>query len=157
MFENLFRYPSVVCRHREAALASERESYLAYRAADGASLATLHRLARELFVIVHEMDLKPMTIGVDAIESAAERWARRQKRRGRAGRLCWSRSLFVQVAQDWLRFLGRLQEPEGKAVPYATLIEDFTSFLRSERGLSVVTMRSGGLAERLRTKRLRFD
>ena len=142
MFEKLFRYPSVVCRHREAPFASERESYLAYRAADGASLTTLHRLARELLVIVHEMDLKPLLLRVDAIESAAERWARRQKRRGRAGKLCWSHTLFVQVARDWLRFLGRLEESEDEAAPYATLIESFASFLRCERGLSVVTIRN---------------
>ena len=140
MFEKLFRYPGVVSRHREAACASERESYLAYRAANGASLSTLHRFARELLVIVREMDLKPTRISIDAIESAAERWARRQRRRGRAGKLYWSRSLFVQMAQDWLRFLGRLQEPEVKAVSYTTLIQDFTHFLRSERGLSAVTI-----------------
>jgi len=140
MFERLFRYPGVVSRHREAPCASDRESYLAFRAADGASLATLHRLARELLVIVREMDLKPLTLSVAAIESAAERWARRQKRRGRASSLRWSRSLFVQVAQDWLRFLGRLQEPESQAVSYTTLIQDFAIFLRSERGLSTVTI-----------------
>jgi len=142
MFERLFRYSGIVSRHREAPCASERESYLAYRAAFGASLGTLHRLARELFVIVHEINLNPMTIDVDTIEFAGERWARRQRRRRRAGALRWSRSLFVQVAQDWLRFLGRLQEPKGKAVPHATLIRDFTLFLRSERGLSAVTIRN---------------
>ena len=142
MFEKLFRYPGVVSRHREAPCSSERESYLAHRAEDGTSPATLHRIARELLVIVRELDLKPMSIGVDAIESAAERWARRQRRRGRAGSLRWSRSLFVQVAQDWLRFLGRLQEPKGKAVAYATSIQDFTRFLRSERGLSAVTIKN---------------
>lgn len=140
MFKRLFRYPSVVSRHRGAPCASERESYLAHRAADGASLGTLHRLARELLVIVHEMDLKPRSISVDAIESAAASWSRRQKRRGRASSLRWSYSLFVQVAQDWLRFLGRLQQPESKSTSHPTLVGDFARFLRSERGLSIVTI-----------------
>jgi hypothetical protein len=73
MFETLFKYPAVVSRHRDAPLASERESYLVYRAKDGTSLATLRRIARELFVIVREMELRSTTIKLDAIESAAER------------------------------------------------------------------------------------
>ena len=95
MFETLFKYPAVISRHREAPLASDRESYLVHRAKDGTSLATLRRIARELCVIVREMDLRSTTISLDAIESAAEYWARRQRRRGRVGQLRWSRSLFV--------------------------------------------------------------
>jgi site-specific recombinase XerD len=141
MFESLFKYPAVVSRHREAPLAEERESYLAHRAKDGTSLATLRRFARELLVVVREMDLRPATISVDAIESAAQLWACRQKRRGRAGKLRWSRSLFIQVTQDWLRFLGRLEEPQVNVV-YADRIDDFTGFLRIERGLSAKTIRN---------------
>ena len=142
MFDELFKYRSVVSRHREAPCAREREGYLAHRAKEGISPATLRRLARELFVIVREMDLRHATISLEAIESAAERWARRQRRRGRAGISCWSRGLFVQVAQDWLQFLHRLQKPEGPTVPYAALIQDFTLFLRCERGLSAKTIRN---------------
>jgi integrase/recombinase XerD len=142
MFDELFKYHSVVSRHREAPCTRERESYLAHRAKDGISPATLRRLARELLVIVREMDLRHAAISLEAIESAAERWARRQRRRGRAGILCWSRGLFVQVAQDWLQFLHRLQKPEGPTVPYAALIQDFTLFLRCERGLSAKTIRN---------------
>jgi hypothetical protein len=140
VFDELFKYRSVVSRHREAPCARERESYLTHRAKEGTSPATLHRLARELLVIVREIDLKPATISLEAIEAAAERWARRQRRRGRADVLCWSRGLFVQVAEDWLRFLNRLQKPEGPTVRYAALIEDFALSLRGERGLSVKTI-----------------
>ena len=142
MFETLFKYPAVVSRHREAPLANERERYLAHRARDGTSLSTLRRFARELLVIVREMDLRPTTISVDAIESAAELWAHHQRRRGRATKLRWSRSLFVQMAQDWLGFLGRLQEPEADAIYYAPMIQDYTRFLNAERGLSAATIRN---------------
>jgi site-specific recombinase XerD len=141
MFETLFKYPAVISRHHEAPLASERKSYLVHRARDGTSLATLQRIARELYVIVREMDLRSTTINHDAIESAAEHWARRQRRRGRVGQLRWSRSLFVQVAQDWLGFLGRLQRPEVEAACYAPMVQDFSRFLRAERGLSAATIR----------------
>ena len=142
MFDRLFKYAAVVSRHREAPFANERESYLAHRASDGTSLATLRRLARELLVIVRDMDLRSTTISLDAIESAAECWARRQRRRGRVVQLRWSRSLFVRVAQDWLGFLGRLQEPEAEAACYAAMVQDFSQFLSAERGLSAATIRN---------------
>jgi hypothetical protein len=140
MFEKLFKYPAVLSRHRKAPLASERESYLVHRAKDGTSLATLRRIARELLVIVRKMDLRPESISIDAVESAAEQWARHQKRRGRAGQLRWSRNLFVQVAQDWLGFLGRLPESEVEVAHYAPIVEDFSRFLDAERGLSAATV-----------------
>jgi site-specific recombinase XerD len=140
MFETLFKYPAVLSRHREAPLANERESYLVHRAKDGTSVATLRRIARELFVIVREMDLRPATISVDTIESAAASWARRQRRCGRVSQLRWSRSLFVQVAQDWLEFLGRLQVPEVEAACFAPVVQDFERFLHAERGLSAATI-----------------
>ena len=141
MFETLFKYPAVISRHREAPLASDRESYLVHRARDGTSVATLRRIARELYVIVREMDLRSTTISLDAIESAAEYWARRQRRRGRVGQTRWSRSLFVQVAQDWLGFLGRLQGAEVEAACYGPMVQDFSRVLRAERGLSAATIR----------------
>ncbi|MHC4404082.1 MAG: tyrosine-type recombinase/integrase [Planctomycetota bacterium] len=91
-------------------------------------------------MIVREMDLRSTTISLDAIESAAEYWARRQRRRGRVGQKRWSRSLFVQVAQDWLGFLGRLQVPEVEAACYAPMVQDFSRFLCAERGLSAATI-----------------
>jgi hypothetical protein len=82
MFEELFNYPAVLIRHLKAPLVSERRNYLAYRARDGTSRETLLRIARELLVIVGEMDLNSqVSISVNTIESAAWRWARRQKRR----------------------------------------------------------------------------
>ena len=66
MFEQLFKYPAVLSRHRDAPLASARASYLVHRQKDGTSLATLRRIARELLVIVGEMDLQPTTIEIAA-------------------------------------------------------------------------------------------
>lgn len=140
MFETLFKYPAVLSRHRDAPLASERESYLVHRQKDGTSVATLHRIARELLVIVREMDLQPATIGMDAIEVGAERWSRHQRRRGRAGQQRWSRTLFFQVARDWLKFLGRLSEAEVEAPSHISTLDDFSQFLHSERGLSPKTI-----------------
>ena len=140
MFEELFNYPAVLARHLKSPLVSERRSYLAYRARDGTSRETLLRIARELLVIVREMDLdSQVLISTEAIESAAEHWARRQKRRSRAHGLQHSRRLFSQVARDWLQFLGRLKEPESTPASYAPMIQEFLLFMQCERGLSAVT------------------
>ena len=87
------------------------------------------------------MDLNSqVSISVNTIESAAWRWARRQKRRSRAHGLQYSHRLFSQVARDWLQFLGRLKEPEATPATYAPMIQEFSLFMRSERGLSDVTI-----------------
>ena len=86
MFEQLFKQPCALSRQRNAPLASERASFLAKRAEDGAAPGTLVRLARELLVVVRELDLEKNddVITPQAIEAAADRWARRQTRRHRA-------------------------------------------------------------------------
>jgi len=143
MFTKLLSYPGVLSRHLKAPLAHERESYLAHRARDGTAKETLLRIARELLIIVHEMDLRPqMSIGIESIEVAAERWARRQKRRHRARTLQHSRILFVQAARDWLKYLGRLTEPEPTVEPHASAIREFSLFMQYERGFSAVTIRN---------------
>lgn len=141
MFEKLFKRPSAIARQREAPLASERASFLAQRAEDGAAPDTLVRLARELVVVVQELDLTSSHfITLEAVRAAAERWARQQRRRHRARTLRWSRILFLQAATDWLRFLGRLWIPDPAPKPFALLVEDFIRYLEYERGLSTATL-----------------
>lgn len=143
MFEEIFKYPAVVARHREAPFSQERERYLAHRAKDGVARATLVGLARELLIVVREMGVEAEgMVALRTIESAAERWARRQKRRHRAKVLGWSRGLFVQVARDWLAFLGRLAETGPESASYAPLLEDFVRSMRSERGLAPTTIKN---------------
>jgi hypothetical protein len=105
--------------------------------------ATLQRYAQELLVVAERIDI---TVG-EAIESsvidaAADHWAREQHQRHRAGGQRWSRELFVQTATDWLRFLGRLEVPKPKIVPFVDLIADFAAHRRDERGLSPATVRN---------------
>jgi site-specific recombinase XerD len=141
MFEELFNYPAVLTRHLKAPLVSERRRYLVYRSRDATSRETLLRIARELLVIVDEMELDlQMSVSVDTIALAAERWARRQKRRNRAYGFHHSRRLFNQVARDWLQFLGRLKELEAPSVPYEPMIQEFLLFMQYEQGLSPVTI-----------------
>ena len=99
------------------------------------------RLARELLVVVQELDLvNNHVITPLAIETAADRWAQKQKRRQRAHTKRWSRIFFRQTATDWLRFLGRLHIPEPEPKPFASLVKHFVNDLQHERGLSPATI-----------------
>jgi site-specific recombinase XerD len=53
-----------------------------------------------------------------------------------------SRQLFIQKALLWLRFLGRLEQPENEPIPFADLLKDFAAYMREQRGLSAVTIRN---------------
>ena len=142
MFETLFQYPAVVARHRSGPFAEARERFLNHRASQGLARATLVRYARELLVIVERIDITiGEAIGLSTIEAAANRWALEQHQRQRVHGLRWSRELFVQMATDWLQFLGRLEVPQPKMVPFADRLADFAAYQRDERGLSPATIR----------------
>lgn len=143
MYEKLFKYPRVLARHRDGPLAKERGRYLVHRCEQGAASGTLVRIARELLVVARELRLKPgRAISLAEVRTAAGRWARRQRRRGRSQGLHWSGHHFTQVARDWLRFLGRLKQTEVEPVPFASLLKDFATVLHGERGLSPATIAS---------------
>lgn len=141
MFEKLFTQRGALLRHQHAPLVAERASYLSRRAEQGAAPGTLLRVARELLVIVHELDLaNDLMITPQTIEAAADHWARRQRRRHRAQTERWSRDLFRQIATDWLRFLGRLDLPEPEPQTFAALVERFVDELQHQNGLSTTTI-----------------
>jgi len=143
MFDELFTYPAVLRHHRDAPCAAERARYLAHRATEGCPRQTLLRLACELLVVARTLHLAPgQVVSAEAIAAAADAWARRQRRRGRARGLRWSRALFVQVATHWLRFLGRLREPLAEPLPWGAVGEEFTVWMQRERGLSPITIRN---------------
>ena len=142
MFETLFLYPAIVARHRSGPFVEARERFLNHRASQGLARATLQRYARELLVVAERIDIIGEAIEPSAIEAAADRWAREQRQRQRVHGLRWSRELFVQTATDWLYFLGRLEVPKPKIVPFANQLADFAAYRRDERGLSPATIRN---------------
>ena len=142
MFETLFHYPAVVARHRSGPFAEARERFLNHCASQGFARATLVRRARELLVIAERIDItRGEAIGLSTIEAAANRWAREQQQRQRVHSLRWPREHFLQTAKDWLHFLGRLEVPPPKIVPFADRLADFATYRRDERGLSPATIR----------------
>jgi integrase/recombinase XerD len=143
MFESLFKYPTVLARHVEGPAADDRQRFLHHRANEGAARNTLLRIARELLIIATRINMTTgKMIGRRDLEAAADKWARHQRRRNRSYGPRWSRELFLQVGTEWFRFLGRWQEMETVAPPFASPINDFDHFMREERGLSEATIRN---------------
>ena len=140
MFEMLFKYSSVLARHREGPAADERERFLIHRRNEGAASSTLLRAARDLLMIAQHIDVTGNAIDSHALVVAAAK-ARRLHRRhcGHGARRL--RELFLQLGSSWLRFLGRLQEARPTPSPFTELIEDFVHYMRGERGLSEATIR----------------
>jgi hypothetical protein len=59
MFDQLFRYPAVLRRHRDGPLADERTAYLARLAARGSAPGTLLKYARYCLAIAHVVQATP--------------------------------------------------------------------------------------------------
>jgi len=141
MFDTIFHYPRVLARHTEGPAANERARYLAHCASGGAARSTLLGLAPELLVIAQRIELDGgRSISFAEVEAAADRWVAYQRRHHRLRLASFSRERFVHTAAAWLRFLGRLQEPEEKPAAFTGLVSEFDRCLREERGLSQHTI-----------------
>ena len=141
MFDTLFHYPRVLARHCEGPAAHDRERFLVYRANAGAAHSTLLSLAPELLVIAKRIKFDGrQSIPLAEIETAADHWVAYQRRRHRVRIERFSRERFVQTATDWLRFLGRLEEPHEEPAAFAEMVREFVRYQGEERGLSPRTI-----------------
>ena len=140
MFEQLFHFPSVVARHRAGPFAAERERFLIRCAEQGMRRSTLLGLAPYLLVIAQRLNADRQ-VTWQQIETAADQWRRFQRKRGRS-QSRKSRERFIQIASDWLDFLGRMPPPEPERFVGVEHLRDFTSYMVGERGLSAWTVRS---------------
>jgi integrase/recombinase XerD len=138
MFDHLFDRPETVIRHRSAPLLNERVRYLQHCQNVGSPRGTLRRKARELLVIVDQMNLQEEgRIHLRDIEAAARRWAYREPSHYKLKDAERTRRHFVRVAKRWLEFLARLQTPPISE--YQHFIDEFGSYL-GEKGLSSITI-----------------
>jgi integrase/recombinase XerD len=140
MFETLYSYPQVLRRHREGPWAEERERFLAHCVEQGFACATLREIAAELLVVARYFRVGEARFSTQDVEAAADHWVRFQRRRKRIHDCRWSRQRFISTASSWLRFLDRLERSHQKAQPFTHLIDEFSAFMRNERGLSARTI-----------------
>lgn len=121
----------------------ERARYLAQLLERGWARETVIGTAGRLAGFANFVDITEAGgVTVAQIEAAADKWMKQAPhyfRQPIGPRR--SRKRFVNVATDWLRFLGRLNEPECQPAPHAELVAEFTRFLDQERGQSAATLR----------------
>ncbi|MGH8522770.1 MAG: hypothetical protein ACREXY_00650 [Gammaproteobacteria bacterium] len=110
MFDQLFNCSETVARHRSSPLLDARVRYLQHCGAVGSPRGTLRRKARELLVIIDQLNLLPEgAVPSEAIEAAAHRWAYRQPSHYKLKDAEKTKKHFILTAKQWLEFLGRLQ------------------------------------------------
>jgi len=128
--------------HHDGPFAEERARYLSHLRERGWARETVIGTACKLAAFVAHVDISCEShVTVAQIEAAADDWMkqpvhhfRRHKGPHKA------RTKFVSDATNWLRFLGRLKEPECSPAPNADLLAEFEGFLDQERGLSPRTI-----------------
>ncbi|MEI8376476.1 MAG: tyrosine-type recombinase/integrase [Planctomycetota bacterium] len=143
MFDKLFKYRSIVARHREGPMRAERLAYLTHLANQGYARSTLRQISSDLVVIVRTLGLA---------SGRRKTMTRDEVRRKVAGqRPFW-------CAVRWLKFMGRLQQRPMPLTPCAKKIKAFADYMEREVELSPATIysrccRVTRLLDRLHVKR----
>ena len=121
----------------------ERARYLAQMLERGWARETVIGTAGRLVGLAKRIDITAAGgVTLAQIEAAANEWLKEPRLHFRQPMGPHkSRKRFVNVATSWLRFLGRLREPDCSPPPHAGLVAKFTRFLDQERGQSPATIK----------------
>ena len=139
MFKTLFRYSRVSSRHANGPLAQERSTFLSHLQTQGVPRSSLLRYASELLLVAGLLPGKGRgQIARSEIARCAGRWARRQRRRGRARTVQWAAQRFDQAACVWCSFMGWLEDTSPPQTGYPSQLSAWASFVQAE-GLSEST------------------
>jgi integrase/recombinase XerD len=144
MFDQLFRYPGVVRRHRDGPLAHERATYLASLATRGIAPETLLKYARFCLAVAHVMQPMPCdrSFTTFEIDRLASEWAVGRVQQRRAAAPHWPHQQFRAIATEFLKALGRWTPSPTVARRYAREVEDFVTAEQRDRGRSLSTCRN---------------
>jgi len=126
MFDQLFKSPVVLARHRSGPLLEERLGFLAHLANQGYSRTQLRRNANGLLVIAQ-------------MRGSASR-PRKAITPGRLKQKLAQRSSLYPLATRWLLFTGRLRLRPAAVTPCAKKLKAFAQHLEHERELSRATV-----------------
>lgn len=141
MFNTLFTRSCILARHRASPYAESRARFLEHCSEQGYPHSSLRKIAWILLVFSHSIDLcRSGRITRQEIEYAVDHRIRYARRPECATDSRSSRLLFIHVASEWLRFLGRLEEPQCEPKPFTNYVESFARFMRDERALSPTTI-----------------
>ena len=138
MFDKLFKRPDTVEAYSSAPLANERLNFLHHLRESGAGAISLRQHACSQLRLVRLLDLTDRApVGVAqteaAVRSAAGGSGFPQQASASAIRA------FVGDVVRWMRFLGRLQEPEELRHPHSAEVDAWLDWMCRDRGLSEAT------------------
>jgi len=141
MFDQLFKAQRARERHLNAPLVDERIRYLSHLAAQGSTRSYLRVRAQDLLTCIDYLHLETAgDIDEKQIIKAADRWAKRQPQPPNVIDFRYGKLRFISHARQWIAFLGRLHQLEAPRPPYIHMIEEFSDYMREEKGLSPVTV-----------------
>jgi len=136
------KMPYYIARQERAPLLRQREAFLEHLLKQGTSIAAARMAAWQLLNVIELLDLTRLrTVGIDEIQAAGKRWARRQRANPLAHSYNCSASYFVYVAKKWLRFAGVLKVPAVIRMRYADELDDFAKWMAEECSLAAMTVR----------------
>jgi len=140
MFETLFKRPTTVARHREGPYVAERERFLNECAQHGYSHSMLVKIAWVLLTVAPHIDIDHGKRTTHEIARAVDRRPRPLRQSGPRKESPWTRELFLHFTRSWLSSLGCFDEPAPTPSAFGAEIDEFTRYMRDERGLSPVTI-----------------
>ena len=144
MFDLFHSRPDIIARYRDGPRARDRERFLVQCADQGYPLSSLRKIAWQLLVVASTIDFGKRRVSVEEIELAATKPAGfyRQFSRAPGTSPKSTQKLFVHVAKAWLGSLGLLRAPRAIAARFSRQTNDFERYMREERGLAPVTIRT---------------
>ena len=135
--------PFYIVRQEQAPLLRERESFLKHLLQQGTSLAAARSVSWQLVNVIMLLKLTALRdVWVEEIETAAQRWARDQRKNPLARSYKASVSYFIYVAKKWLRFAGVLRQSAVPRMRFAEALDGFAKSASEEKGLSAASVRS---------------
>jgi len=141
MFEQVYEWPRLIGRHREAPLRSEREQYLRHLLKQGYPHSAIRSAASYMLHLIRILELNELrVVDEEEIKRGADCWT---EYRGpfRDARHCDDAAPrpFIKFARAWLRFHGKLALPPGS--PFREHVEMFSNNLQFSQGLAAATIR----------------
>jgi integrase/recombinase XerD len=137
LFETLFPRPFTARMQESAPFAETRSDYLAHLTKQGYARATVRAVARDILGVAERMEMTiPGKATIAAVESAVDRWMQTDERTSSG-----IRTRIVNAGRSWLRFSGMFVEKQHPQ-PFAKHLEQFTGYMREDRGLAAATISS---------------
>jgi site-specific recombinase XerD len=137
MHNELFKVPATIARYRAGPYVEARERFLRQASAKGYPRSTMGRIAWVLLITAKVVQIQGGSISSTRLRSLLGRRVRLGSGRRPSEHTA---SLIRRFAKDWLRSIGALLPDDVQPPWFALELGAFTEYMRTERGLSPVTI-----------------